>query len=116
MSSSARGFLICIGLLCAGAAIAWVDSRPTWDDTGVTAGAIVITAAVGTLVGVRYWMSAVLTVAPILLMEARTGAGVLLVAPLAVVGSAAGGAIRRLARRQEPTMRPRQPYRRSEDR
>jgi hypothetical protein len=31
---------VAIGLL-----IAWVDSRPTWDDTGVTAGTVLIAAA-----------------------------------------------------------------------
>ena len=30
--------------LAAGLAIGWVDSRPTWDDTGITAGAIVLAA------------------------------------------------------------------------
>ena len=28
-----------------GLLIAWVDSRPTWDDAGITAGAIFLTAA-----------------------------------------------------------------------
>ena len=32
---------IALGLL-----IAWVDSAPTWDDTGITAGMIFLTAAV----------------------------------------------------------------------
>lgn len=31
--------------LLAGFLIAWVDSRPGWDDTGLTAGTIVLTAA-----------------------------------------------------------------------
>ena len=34
--------LIALGL---GFLIAWVDSRPTWDDTGITAGAVFILAA-----------------------------------------------------------------------
>jgi hypothetical protein len=29
-----------------GLAIAWVDSRPNWDDTGITAGALLLTSAV----------------------------------------------------------------------
>lgn len=36
-----------------GIAIAWVDSRPTWDDTGVTAGAMTLAAGVLGLMGPR---------------------------------------------------------------
>lgn len=37
----------------AGLFIAYVDSRPTWDDTGITAGAIVLSAGLLTLLGYR---------------------------------------------------------------
>ena len=33
--------------------IAYVDSRPTWDDTGITAGAILLSAGLLTLLGYR---------------------------------------------------------------
>jgi hypothetical protein len=43
---------ICLGLL-----IAYVDSRPNWDDTGITAGAILVTSGVfGLLAPSRPWL------------------------------------------------------------
>jgi hypothetical protein len=37
--------------------ITWVDSRPTWDDTGITAGAIVLTTGLLGLAMPRYaWL------------------------------------------------------------
>lgn len=40
-----------------GFAIAYVDSRPTWDDTGITAGAVLITAGIlGALGPERPWL------------------------------------------------------------
>lgn len=99
MKLGPRSMLICAGLLCAGAAIAWVDTRPKWDDTGITAVAVVITAATGALGGVRYWLSAALTVAPLLAVELPAGVGVLLAVPLALGGSVVGHFVRRLIRR-----------------
>jgi hypothetical protein len=44
----------------AGLTIAWVDSRPTWDDTGVTAGALLLTSALFGAVGPRTpWLWAI---------------------------------------------------------
>jgi hypothetical protein len=44
----------------AGIAIAFVDSRPTWDDAGVTAGAMtLVAAALGTAGPLRPWLWAV---------------------------------------------------------
>ncbi len=41
----------------AGLAIGWVDSRPTWDDTGITAGSIfLVSAAIGALMPSRAWV------------------------------------------------------------
>ena len=43
--------------LCAGATIAYVDSRPTWDDAGVTAFALLASAAILGIVGPeRPWL------------------------------------------------------------
>ena len=45
---------VLIGLL-----IAWIDSRPNWDDTGITAGMILLATAVfGALVPQRAWLFA----------------------------------------------------------
>ncbi len=44
--------LLAIGLL-AGLCIAYVDSRPGWDDTGITAGTMFLSSALLTLLGYR---------------------------------------------------------------
>jgi len=41
--------------LAAGLCIAYVDSRPTWDDTGITVGALVAVAGVAAAVRPRSW-------------------------------------------------------------
>jgi len=75
---------------CAGAAIAWVDSRPGWDDTGVTAGVLLITAAFGGLAGLPAWAAALLVAGPIVATEISGGTGVLLAIPFAAAGGLAG--------------------------
>jgi hypothetical protein len=40
-----REFLL-LGAALLGIGIAWVDSRPTWDDTGITVGTILLTCAI----------------------------------------------------------------------
>lgn len=51
-------FLLFLSLsFLSGIAIAWIDSRPGWDDTGITAGLIVVAAAVfGYLRPSRPWI------------------------------------------------------------
>jgi hypothetical protein len=44
--------LLTIGIL-AGLFIAYVDSRPTWDDTGITVGTMLLTSGLLTLLGYR---------------------------------------------------------------
>lgn len=41
-----RTLVILVAALTAGLAIGYVDSRPTWDDTGITAGCIFLAAAI----------------------------------------------------------------------
>jgi hypothetical protein len=41
-----RNALVTAAALAAGAAIAWIDSRPTWDDTGVTAAMLLVASGV----------------------------------------------------------------------
>jgi len=84
--------------LMAGAAIAWVDSRATWDDTGMTVGALFIAAGLAALLGLRWWISALLVSCPLAVAEVR-GAGwglVPVVLAFAVAGAAGGGLLRRL--------------------
>ena len=45
-------FLFALSVL-AGLFIAYVDSRPTWDDTGITAGALLLSSGLLTLLGYR---------------------------------------------------------------
>lgn len=50
--------LLAIAIL-AGVLIAYVDSRPTWDDTGITAGSMFLTSSLLTLLGYRRpWLAA----------------------------------------------------------
>ena len=81
-------------VLCAGAAIAWVDTRPGWDDTGVTAGSILIVALCGGLFRVPPLLAAPLAAGPILAAELPGGTGVLLSIPFALAGAFTGRWIR----------------------
>jgi len=97
--SARPGLVVTAALvLAAGAAIAWVDTSPGWDDAGITAGAVLTVSAAGAAGGVAFWLSALLTVAPLLAAELPGGAGVLLCIPIALAGAAAGGVIRRTIR------------------
>jgi hypothetical protein len=88
--------LLSAAALCAGLGIAWVDSRPGWDDTGVTAGALVLAAAMAAFARVPPWPAALLVAGPILVTELSGSTGVLLAIPLAIVGAYAGAFVRRL--------------------
>jgi uncharacterized RDD family membrane protein YckC len=82
-------------VLCAGVAIASVDTRPRWDDTGITAGALLVAAAGGSLAGVPPWLAAALVAGPILAAELSGGLGVLIAIPFALAGAYAGAFVRR---------------------
>jgi hypothetical protein len=61
-TNRARGVEIWLlaAALAIGAAIAYVDSRPTWDDTGITAGTLVLSAAALSCVAQRRaWLIAI---------------------------------------------------------
>jgi hypothetical protein len=84
--------------LVAGGGIAWVDTRPGWDDAGVSAGALLIVSGLVALAGLRWWIAAALVVCPLLLAEGRgAGWGLALVPALAVVGAVGGALLRRVA-------------------
>jgi hypothetical protein len=52
-------FILLIIALACGAAITWIDSRPTWDDTGITAAMILVaTSTLGFLSPSRAWIFA----------------------------------------------------------
>jgi hypothetical protein len=92
---SAQVLLGSAAALCAGLGIAWVDSRPGWDDAGLTAAALVITAALASLARVPPWLAAVLVAGPMLVAELSSGTGVLLAIPFAIAGACAGVFVRR---------------------
>ena len=83
--------------IVAGSVIAWVDTRPSWDDTGVTAGALLGVAGLVALAGLRWWIAAGLVVCPLLLAEIRSAGWGLVVAPaFAAVGGIGGALLRRI--------------------
>jgi hypothetical protein len=85
-------------VLAAGVAIAWMDTRPHWDDTGVTAGALLVLAAAGAIAGVKPWWSALLAILPLLAAEARGNAAILFAVVIPVAGAFAGAWVRRAFR------------------
>ncbi len=98
-SSAARPTVLfgVVAALAVGLAIAWVDTRPTWDDTGITAGAVVIGSGLAAVAGLRWWLSALCVAGPLAVALAMQGGGAaLVVLILGVVGGLGGSAVRRL--------------------
>ncbi|MBI1389093.1 MAG: hypothetical protein GC154_11660 [bacterium] len=96
-----QGWLISIALLAltAGVAIAWLDTRPNWDDAGVTAGMLVIASAIAGALGAPWWLAAGLVAAPMIAVEIPgAGPGILIVAVFAVIGALIGAWVGGLAR------------------
>jgi hypothetical protein len=92
-----RELTIAAVALVAGLAIAWVDTRPTWDDTGVTAGALLLAAALAAGAGLRWWGAALLVAVPLLGAELRSvGAGVSVSLLFTSAGSLIGAGFRRV--------------------
>jgi hypothetical protein len=79
--------------------IAWVDSRPGWDDAGITAGMLFLTAALfGALRPSRapVWAMAVGLWVPLLGIVLHRNFGSLLALAAAFLGAYAGALARRL--------------------
>jgi hypothetical protein len=81
--------------LGAGVAIAWIDTRPHWDDTGLSAGLLFLAAAGAAALRAPAWLAALLVAAPPVIAEIRGGSGVLLAIPIALLGALAGLVLRR---------------------
>ena len=97
MHLAMQRILIAISLTL-GIAIGYVDSRPTWDDTGVTAGVLIIaTAILGALAPERPWLWALCVGLWIPVFGIANGAnyGSLLALALAFVGAYGGMLLRR---------------------
>lgn len=79
--------------LAVGLGIGYVDSRPTWDDTGITAGAVFLAAAV--LAAARpsvAWLTGLAVGVPILAMNVLLHAnyGSVIAVAIGLVGSVVG--------------------------
>lgn len=85
--------------LLIGLALAWLDTRPNWDDTGISVGLLFIAAAAGGQLGAPWWLAALLAVAPLLIAELGANPALLLVLPIAVAGGLTGAFLRRLTQR-----------------
>jgi len=100
--------LVLLGLaLALGLTIAWIDARPHWDDTGITAGMLLLSGGLLGLMGPRrpwIWGLAIGLWIPLRLAMHAPSAGnvlggfVILAIPMA--GAWGGMAVRKLARRQ----------------
>lgn len=91
--------LLAIALLV-GALVTWVDTRPGWDDTGVTVGAIFLTTLVlGAMGPSRPWLWALAVGAWIPLVEVprdhNWGAAAAIL--IALIGAYAGSLARKVA-------------------
>jgi hypothetical protein len=85
---------VCVGLL-----VAYIDSRPNWDDTGVTAGAVLLTCGVwGALAPERPWLWALAVGIwlPAYEIASTRNFGSLLALIFAFAGAYAGMGVRRL--------------------
>ena len=92
-------FVLPIAIVC-GLFISWVDSSPGWDDTGITAGALLLTSGIIALVAPRrVWLIA-LAVGVWIPLHALVNHGdpkMLLVLLIPFAGAYGGLGIRKLA-------------------
>jgi hypothetical protein len=98
-----RTWLLALIAAPLGLAIASVDARPTWDDTGITAGVVLVSAfVVSALAGRRPWLWALLVgvwVPAITILNGGDPAAFLALG-FALAGAYAGDATARLWRRR----------------
>jgi hypothetical protein len=84
----------------AGLVVAWIDSRPGWDDTGITAALLVLAAAaIAAFAGRRPWLWALLVGAwtPAIEIMAEDSAASLIAIGFAAVGAMGGWLLARSA-------------------
>jgi hypothetical protein len=80
-------------------AIAWIDTRPTWDDTGISATVVVVASGLAAFADLPVPLAAALGVGPLLLAHwGHWNDGLVLAPLLAFVGAFVGSRIRRTAR------------------
>ena len=96
------------GALACGAFLAWMDSSPGWDDTGITVGlALVGSALFGALRPSWAWASALAVGAwlPVIEIPATGNFGALAALAFAFAGAYGGAFARRLLSRGHPPLR-----------
>jgi hypothetical protein len=99
-SSMRRGYFIGVLALAIvlGLLITWVDTRPGWDDTGITAGMLLLTAALfGALDPTRPWLWALAIGAwiPLVGVIQNHNFGSLLALAFALLGAYGGALLRK---------------------
>ncbi len=94
-----RSWIVATWSMLGGMIIAWIDSQPNWDDTGITAGMLFIVAGIaGYFHPKRFWFWAVLCGIwiPLVAILRRGDVLMLLVLLIPMGGSFSGTLIRRI--------------------
>jgi hypothetical protein len=87
-----RDGMLAIGAVVIGLTVGYVDSQPTWDDTGITVALLLLTSGmVAGISGRRPWLWALVVGAWVPLFELTGTAGVASLAALAVAAVGAFG-------------------------
>jgi hypothetical protein len=106
---SRRDRLLVAAALAAGLAIGFIDSRPTWDDTSITVGALfTVSAAIAAIAGRRPWLWGLLVGMWIPIFEIRPGGPAAPMAALlfAFIGSVLGWVVGQFLRGPAATVGP----------
>ncbi len=103
MQSRWSQWVLLIAAVVLGLAIAWVDSRPHWDDAGITAGSLFLSAGLLGLIGPRrpwLWALGIGVWVPLHLVwqTPRLGSllGGLVILAIPMAGAYAGMVVRRM--------------------
>ena len=94
-----RFWLLLISAVASGLVIGWVDTRPTWDDAGITAAAILlVTGVLGAAMPSRAWIWALTVGGLVLLLDIVLAGsyGAVLALVIAFGGAYAGVLIQKL--------------------
>jgi hypothetical protein len=105
MTPNRRLIALAVAAVALGLAIGWNDSRPTWDDTGVTAGLLVVAGLVFGVVDPRRWWLWALLVGigpPLFEIAGEVGSASLAAFVFSAVGAAGGAGASRLFRSERP--------------
>lgn len=93
MSSSIRAAITFTIAVVIGFAIAYIDTRPNWDDTGITAGALFLGAAILSAARPKgFWITGLAVGLPVLVLNAllRANYGSAIAVIVALAGAGAG--------------------------